>query len=138
MKFNSTQIQENIEKILGKADDVVLHSPVPFEQGYDMGGRADIYLYKRHIDGIVYVTGDLIGQKQKNSDAGNYELMICHKTDQKWGADLISNLSYYTLDSSINSAETMDIGAYALPENTIKAIIFDKYAAFSVMLKNMG
>ncbi|MDR1622908.1 MAG: hypothetical protein LBS00_11090 [Synergistaceae bacterium] len=109
MEFNSPQIQEKIEQILGKPENMVLHAPVPFQLGYDVGGRADVYLYKNHIDGTVYVTGDLIGQKQQSSDAGNFEFMIAHKTDNEWGPNLISNLSYYTLDASINSGETMDI-----------------------------
>jgi len=138
MRFNSAQIQENLEKILGKADNNVLHATIPFHMGYDLGGRADIYCYKNHINGNVYVTGDLIGEKQKNSDAGNYELMICHRTDQEWGPNLISNLSYYTLDASLNSGDTMDIGTFTLPENTITAIIFDKYAVFRVGLKKYG
>ena len=138
MEFNSPQIQEKIEQILGKPENVVLHSPVPFQLGWDAGGRADVYLYKNHIDGVVYVTGDLIGQKQKNSDAGNFELMIAHKAETEWGSGLISSLSYYTLDSSINSGETMSIGNYALPENTVKAIIFDKYATFRIGLKKYG
>ena len=138
MDFNSPQIQENIERILGKADNIVLHSAVPFKYGYEMDGRADVYQYRNHINGVVYVTGDLIGQKQKASDAGKYELMICHRTDQKWGPNLISALSYYTLDSSINSGETMDIGGFASSENTVKAIIFDKYAGFNIGLKKFG
>lgn len=138
MGFNSHQIQESIEKILGKADEVVMHSSVPFDLGYDIGGGADIYLYKNHVDGIVYVTGDLIGQEQEPSDAGNYELMICHRNEEEWGPNLISELAYCTLDTSINSGETMGIGAYALPENTIKAIIFDAYAGFYIESKKYG
>jgi hypothetical protein len=138
MEFNSPQIQEKYEQILGKPDNIVLHAPIPFQLGWNAGGCADVYLYKNHIDGIVYVTGDLIGQKQKNSDAGNFEFMVAHKTDNTWGPNLISNLSYYTLDASINSGETMDIGNFALPENTVKAIIFDKYATFRIGLKKYG
>lgn len=138
MDFNSPQIQEKFEYILGKPDNMVLHSPVPFQLGWDMGGRADVYMYKNHLDGIVYVTGDLIGQKQKNSDAGNFEFMIAHKSDENWGVNLISNLAYYTFDASVNSGATMDIGNYALPDNTIQAIIFDTYATFRVGLKKYG
>ena len=138
MEFNSPQIQEKIEQILGKPGDSVLHSPVPFHLGYDMGGRADVYLYKNHVNGIVYITGDLIGEKQKSSDAGNYELMIAQETENEWGPSLIGNLSYYTLDASINSGETMGIGVYALPENTVKAVIFDKYSTFRIGFKKYG
>jgi hypothetical protein len=138
MEFNSPQIQEKIEQILGESDNFVSHALVPFYLGWHLGGRADVYHYRNHIDGIVYITGDLIGEEQKISDAGNYEFMIAHKTENKWGINLISNLSYYTLDASINSGETMDLGPYALPENTVKAIIFDKYATFRIDLKKYG
>jgi len=138
MDFSSPQIQEKIEQILGKPESIVIHAHVPFHLGYNAGGRADVFLYKNHLDGIVYITGDLIGQKQKSSDAGNYEFMVAHKTDNEWGSNLISNLSYYTLDASINSGETMDIGAYASPENTVKAIVFDKYSTFRIGFKKYG
>lgn len=73
MDFHNPQIQKNIEQVLGKPEDIVLHAPIPFQLGYAIGGRADVYLYKKHINGTVYITGDLIGQEQKISDAGNFE-----------------------------------------------------------------
>ncbi len=92
LDFYSSEIQEQIEGILGKHSDTVLHSPVPFEMGFDIGGRADIYIFKNHIDGVVYLTTDLIGKKQAKNSIGNYELMICHSKTQDWGANLISKL----------------------------------------------
>ena len=132
LNFDNSKIQENLNKLLGKQYEKVLHSIVPFDFGYDVGGASDVYIYKNHINGIVYITGDLFGKEQAKSDAGNYEFMICHSEEDSWGPNLISKLSYYSIESSINSGETMNIGAFAKSENTIKAIIFDKYAEFII------
>ena len=136
IKFDSPEIQENISKQLGKPADVVYHSVVPFGMGYDAGGRADVYMYKEKIKGVTYITGDLIGTKQKKSDAGNYELMVCQKLDNEWGRALISNLSYYTLDASLNSGETMSLGPFA--KGDIVAVVFDKFYEFTINGKKFG
>ncbi|MBI1783369.1 MAG: suppressor of fused domain protein [Sphingobacteriales bacterium] len=133
MTFDDPRIQEKLKGILGEPDDTVFHSVVPFDFGWDAGGGADVYIYKNHIDGVVYITGDLVGQQQQKSDAGNYELMICHRTDTEWGPDLISNLAFYTLDASLNSGETMDLGGnFILEDSKITALIFDKYSDFKI------
>jgi hypothetical protein len=132
--FENPQIQNKIEKYLGKQHNKVFHSPVLFELGMDIGGGADVLVYKKAIKGITYITGDLIGNKQKKSDAGNYELMVCHKKDNDWGPKLISRLAYYTLEASLNSGETMDVGPFA--KGKVTAIVFDKYCSFSINGKN--
>lgn len=137
--FNDPQIQKNISEKLGEQHYMVLHAVTPFDFGWEKGSRADVYLYKKHIDGIVYITGDLIGKKQFPSDAGNYELMICHKIETEWGSDIISNLAYYTLEASINSGETMDLGGrFMSNDSKIVALIFDKYSEFMVNGKKYG
>lgn len=137
--FYNDEIQEQIENVLGKHFDTVLHSPVPFDMGFDIGGGADVYIYKNHIDGEVYLTTDLIGKKQAKNSIGNYELMICHSDKQDWGSNLISKLSYYTLDASLNSGETMNLGGNFVLENSdIKALIFSKYTDFKVKGKKYG
>ena len=139
MTFDNPRIQEKLKEILGKPHETVLHAVVPFDFGWDAGGAADVYIYKNHIDGVVYITGDLIGQEQQISDAGNYELMICHRTDTHWGPDLISNLAFYTLDASLKSGETMDLGGnFVLEDSKITALIFDKYFGFQVDNINYG
>ena len=137
--FYNDEIQREIENVLGEHDDTVLHSPVPFDLGFDIGGGADVYIYKNHIDGVAYLTTDLTGKKQVGNSLGNYELMICHSDEQDWGANLISKLSYYTLESVLESGETMDLGGnFVLENSNIKALIFSKYANFKVKRKNYG
>ena len=139
VNFYNEEIQKQIETVLGQPSDTVLHSVVPFQMGWDIGGRADVYIYKNHIKGEVYLTADLIGEKQVKNSIGNYELMICHPEQQDWGANLISNLAYYTMDASLNTGETMDLGGNFLLENSeIKALIFSKYADFKVKGKKYG
>jgi hypothetical protein len=139
LTFDNPKIQEKIKEILGEPFDSVLHAKIPFDFGWDNGGRADVYLFKKHIVGTVYITGDLIGKKQQPSDAGNYELMICHRSETDWGADLISNLAYYTLDVSINSGEIMDLGGRFLSDDSkIVAVVFEKYSDFKIDGKKYG
>ena len=111
----------------------------PFQFGADAGGVADIVYFKNHLDGVVSVTSDLIGQKdQVQNDLGNYELMICHRDDEDWGANIISRLAYYTLDAKLNPGETMDI-AEAVPEgSTISAFLFFGYGKFKVRSSKAG
>ena len=133
IEFDNPDIQKKLNIILGESTDTVMHAITPFNFGWENGGRADVFMYRKHIDGIVYITGDLFGKDQKPSDAGNYELMICHKYDMDWGPDLISNLAYYTLDASLNSGETMDLSERFMSDSSeITALIFDKYSEFEI------
>ena len=85
------------------------------------------------------MTTDLTGKKQTKSSNGNYELMICHKSSEIWGSNLISKLAYYTLESTLESGQTMDLGGNLLKQNShIKALIFDKYASFKLNGKKYG
>jgi Suppressor of fused protein (SUFU) len=122
-----------IETILGPSHDMVGHAPVPFDMGADIGGAADIIYFKNHVKGVVSVTSELIGHDvQVQNDLGNYELMICHRDDEPWGANVIARLAYYTLKARLNPGETMDIGS-AVPEgSTIRAFLFCNYGTFDV------
>lgn len=128
-----------LESILGPADEMVGHSPVPFFLGADSGGAADILYFKQHLDGIVAVTSDLIGcEDQVTNDLGNYELVVCHRDDEPWGANIISQLAYYTLEAQLNPGETMDIDS-AVPEgSTIAALLFFEYGRFQVLDRPAG
>lgn len=67
-----------LEGVLGPSDGEVLHSPIPF----GLGGNADVIRFRKHVDGVVYVTSDLIGDQQsKPNMLGQYELMICLRDD---------------------------------------------------------
>lgn len=137
--FVDQVIQNELEKVLG-VSEIVYHSPVPFEMGYEAGGRADVHVFKIS-EGYVYVTGDLIGEKQKKNNIGNYELMIGHK-DKKtsWGINLISELAYYTLQVSVNSGETMALegGPYDSEKHSVKHLLFYRYSDIVAAKQNLG
>jgi hypothetical protein len=140
LSFYDDAVQEEIERILGPHDSV-FHAPVPFDMGYDIGGRSDVPIFENHVPGLVYITSDLIGRKQKKSDAGNYELMICHREKEtEWGVQLISTLAYYTLQAPIFSKETMGLegGPFLEQDSVIRHILFDKYAEFTIENEKLG
>jgi len=137
IEFNDTLVQEFMKKSLGDPIDTVFHSPVPFQLGYDAGGAADVYQFKRPDGNICYVTGDLIGKSQKPSDAGNYELLIIMGKGEEWGVNLIRMLAFSTLEESLNSCETMDIGNFGAKVG-FDAIIFDKFAKTTINGKEIG
>src|SRR5262245_33037581 len=91
-----------LESVLGKWTNHVLHGVVPFEFGFNAGGRADVIPFENHLNGVAYVTADLIGcEDQISGECGNYELMICHREKSDWGPGVICRLAYYTLDEVI-------------------------------------
>jgi hypothetical protein len=66
--------QTAFEGVFGPADDTVLHSPVPFY----LDGAADVLVFRKHNEGVVFVTADLIGDdRSRPNSLGQYELMIC-------------------------------------------------------------
>ena len=129
----------SIEAVLGPSHGMVSHAPVPFDLGADIGGAADIIYFKKHLNGVVSVTSELIGHDdQVQNDLGNYELMICHRDDEPWGANVISRLAYYTLEAKLNAGETMDIGSALPDDSTLAAFLFFNYARFKVRGRKAG
>jgi hypothetical protein len=128
-----------IERVLGKSHKIHGHAVIPFQAGADMGGAADVIYFHEHLDGIVSVTSELIGcDEQVLSSLGNYELMICHRDEEEWGPNIISQLAHYTLEAELNPGETMDI-APAVPDgSTIDALLFLEYARFRVLDRDCG
>jgi hypothetical protein len=116
--------------VLGESHGDVLHAPHPFE----LGGNADVLAFFHHVPGVAYVTAELTG---KPDDCyAEYELMICHRDDSTWGANIISRLAPYTQEAYIGSGESMDIDGAAPPELEIKAFVFDTYRTFTMFEKS--
>jgi len=128
-----------METALGPSADVVLHAPIPFDFGYDAGGRADIVLFKDHIDGVVYATCDLMGRGDQVANAlGAYELAVCHRKDEVWGAKVISALAYYTLEARVEPGQTMDLGPAAPKGSRLTAFLFEAFATFDMAARRAG
>jgi len=128
-----------MEKVLGRSHNMHGHAVIPFQFGADMGGAADIIYFHEHLDGIVSVTSELIGcDEQIFNSLGNYELMICHRDEEDWGPNIISQLAHYTLEAELNPGETMDIGPAVPDGSTIDALLFLEYAKFPVLDRDCG
>ena len=111
---------------LGTDHDNVYHAPHPFS----LGGQADVVAFYHHLDGFVYVTAELTGKP--DASYADYELMICHRSDNEWGPNIISRLAPYTQEAYIAAGESMDIYEATPPESEIKAFLFDTYRTFTL------
>lgn len=118
-----------LEAELGEADETIATSPLPIY----LGGGADVLTFKKHVDGVAYVTTGLIGDdSQQKTPLGQYELMMCFRSANDWAPSLLSRLAPYTYEVALNPGETMDIGP-EMPENsTIAALLFVSYRQFKV------
>ena len=94
---------EALAAVLGSGHDEVYHAPHPFS----LGGQADVMAFTHHLNGVVYVTAELTGKP--DACYADYELMVCHRTPQEWGRDVISRLAPYTQEAYIGAGESMDI-----------------------------
>ncbi len=121
-----------LEAVLGPSTGGALHASIPF----NLDGAADVVEFLEHVDGVVYVTADLIGDdRSKPNDLGQYELMICLRDEADWAPLLISDLAKYTINAVLQPGDTMDI-APALPQPTnLSAFLFISYAAITVEQK---
>ena len=69
-----------LEKVLGKANDLVGHAIIPFE----VGGAVDMYYYSNGIKGTGFATMELIkpdGTGSIPNRLGTYELVAFTKLD---------------------------------------------------------
>lgn len=123
---------EALSKVFGVGHDNVYHAPHPFR----LGGQADVMAFYHHVPGVVFVTAELSG---KPGDCfADYELMISHRSNDEWGANIISRLAPYTQQAYIAAGETMDIDEATPPESHIKAFVFDTYRTFSLYGQEFG
>ena len=110
-----------LKPILGDAGDTVYHAAIPMF----MGGPADVVPFPSYVPGFTYVTADLTGEGagQLPSSLGNYELMVCTRTEVAAAPDLIARLAQQTLESVLEPGESMDIGTF-LGDATMRALLF--------------
>jgi hypothetical protein len=117
---------EALSGVFGPGHDQVFHARLPFA----LGGQADVMAFFHHLDGVVYVTAELTGKP--GAYYADYELMICHRSHQDWGPNVISRLAPYTQQAYIGSGESMDIDTATPANSKIKAFLFDTYARFTL------
>jgi hypothetical protein len=116
---------EALALALGSGHDEVYHAPHPFS----LGGQAEVMAFRHHLQGVAYVTAELTGKP--DASHADYELMICHRSDQDWGLNAISRLAAYTEKAYIDAGESMDIEGTP-PDSQIKALLFDTYGTFTL------
>jgi hypothetical protein len=86
-----------LEAVLGPCDGTVYHSPPPLH----LDGYADVLRFRQFVEGVTYVTCDLIGNpRHVPNDTGSYELMMCTRDDNKWAPAVLSRLAKYTHDAA--------------------------------------
>jgi hypothetical protein len=126
---------EGLSPIFGEPDDYVMHSPVPLY----LGGNADVLRFRNHCGGVAYVTADLTGIEQPDEgQAEQFELVICHRSEDDWGPNIISQLAKYTLETRLNPFETMDIGSAIKKRSKITAFLFVDYGKFNLLESQCG
>jgi hypothetical protein len=116
---------EALAQALGSGHDDVYHAP----HAFSLGGQAEVMAFRRHLQGVVYVTAELTGKP--DASYADYELMICHRSDQDWGPNAISRLAAYTQEAYIAAGESMDIEGTP-SDSQIKALLFDTYGTFTL------
>ncbi len=116
-----------LESVLGKSDGRVLHAIVPF----DLGGQADVLVFRSHIPGQVAATCDLLGERsQKQNSLGTFELVVAQREDHDWGPSMISHLARYTCERKVGLGNTMDLGANFPKRSTMAGLLFAAYRRF--------
>ncbi len=128
-----------LETVLGKCDGTVYHSPPPLH----LDGHADVLRFRHFVDGVTYVTCDLIGNpRHVPNDRGSYELMMCTRQESAWAPALLSRLAKYTHDAAIHAGDTMDLVRAAPRKSTIEALLFARpevpTTSFDVLGKPAG
>lgn len=89
------------------------------------GGWADVLAFRNYVPGETYVTADLTGwaSGQMKNSLGQYELVICMKSESIAAVDMISRLARYTCDARIEPLHTLDIRDF-LGDKTLRALLF--------------
>jgi hypothetical protein len=110
-----------LESVLGKCDGTVWYAPAPqHRQGF-----ADVLRFRNYLDGVAYVTCDLVGNSRQTPNKwGHYELMLCTRSENEWAPMLLSRLARYTHDATLHPGDTMDLGSGSPSDSTIAALLF--------------
>src|SRR5450432_4041223 len=86
-----------LESVLGICDGTVWYAPAPMHRK----GLADVLRFRSYVEGIAYVTCDLVGDsRQMPNKWGHYELMMCTRSENEWAPALLSRLAQYTHEAT--------------------------------------
>jgi hypothetical protein len=92
---------------------MIATSPIPIY----LGGGCDVLTFRQNVTGVTRVTAGLAGALagQPPTALGNYELMMCTRSDEGWVAGMISNLATYTLQTPSNPMIQSMLGPISRP-----------------------
>src|SRR5262245_1923929 len=96
------------------------HAPHPFA----LGGNANVVVFEL-AQGRAYVTSELTGRP--DACYADYELMVCHRDESEWGAEVVSRLAPYTQEAFLAAGDTMPVNDADHPESEIRALLFDTF-----------
>lgn len=128
---------QGLENILGKMNNIVGHSIIPFA----VGGAVDMYYFPNHIEGTGFATMELLdpdGNGPMPNLFGTYELTAFTKQPYSGNAEtetafdsikrrvcgIFTTIGNYSFDAVLNPYQTCEIPRG--DEDTIY-LIFDKY-----------
>lgn len=112
--------QTALDAVLGKMEEHVVHAIIPFA----MGGGLDLYPFRRHVPGTLYVTQELFtwhkDDRPKPSKSGYFELAIAFREEVDMGgaemppsasqaSKLLNPIAMYASMARLNPSETMEI-----------------------------
>jgi hypothetical protein len=130
---------EALEKIFGPSDENIFTSMIPIY----VGGKCDVMVFKQHVKGVTYVTAGLTEtSEQPPSELGQYEMVMCSRKPNDDIAGLLSELSNYTLGSTLSPHDTIDMGEDQPKGVTMRALLALEYqpgkGKFELMGKQCG
>lgn len=115
------QKQASLDSALGKMEDMVVHAIIPFF----IGGGLDLYRFRRHIPGTLYVTQELFtrnkADRPKRSGGKYFELAVAFRDDEDMAVDdnlppstvkaseLLNPIAHYVSEVSLKPGETAEV-----------------------------
>ena len=127
--------QRALEQIFGPAEDMVWHAPVPLE----IGGGADVLIFKQHLNGCVYVTADLTGPATSQLlDGGEqYELVMCTRQPAGWAAKFLSIYAPITHEAVLQHLDTADMVQFT-PNERMTKLAFTQFPTIDTKFDLFG
>jgi hypothetical protein len=96
--------QRSLDAALGPMEDTVIHAIIP----YFIGGSLDLYPYRRHIPGTVYVTQELltldVRSRPKKSRDGWFELAVAFRDSEQEALKSATSASDGEMPASVGLA----------------------------------
>lgn len=139
--------QSALDDALGQMHEFVIHATIPFF----VGGALDLYLFRRHIPGTLYVTQELFTwdkeSRPKPSRQGYFELAAAFRPEEDpmpqaipksagKAGNILNPVSRFASMAVLNPGETAEIPSGDGEPNT--CIVFDRLDLHGKSLAVLG